>query len=235
MAAAYDLARAGHTGRRSSKPPTTPAGWLPGSKSRDWDWSVEKFYHHWFATDRHMLGLIDELGWSDQVLFPRPYTVMYYKGKFYPFDSILKWHPVPRAGLGDQQSPLRPGGAVPEADQQLAGAGKTHRRCLDAPVGGRPRLRADVGAADGRQVRRALCQAGQHGLDVGAAESPHHPPGHLQGRLPGFRRRICRPPGGDGGADPPVHAGGAHRARCPEGGLQPGYRPADAGASTSAW
>ena len=35
-----------------------------------------------------MLGLIEELGWSDQVLFPRPYTVIYFEGKFYPFDSI---------------------------------------------------------------------------------------------------------------------------------------------------
>ena len=35
-----------------------------------------------------MLGLIEELGWSDQVLFPRPYTVIYFEGEFYPFDSI---------------------------------------------------------------------------------------------------------------------------------------------------
>ena len=61
---------------------------------------MEKFYHHWFASDRHMLGLIDELGWSDQVLFPRPYTVMYHKGKFYPFDSILTAILFPGLGWG---------------------------------------------------------------------------------------------------------------------------------------
>ena len=45
---------------------------------------MEKFYHHWFASDQHMLGLIDELGWSDKVLFPRPYTVMYHEGQILP-------------------------------------------------------------------------------------------------------------------------------------------------------
>jgi protoporphyrinogen oxidase len=51
---------------------------------------VEKFYHHWFQSDSHMLGLIRELGLSDKVIFPRPLTVMYDRGKFQPFDSIIK-------------------------------------------------------------------------------------------------------------------------------------------------
>jgi protoporphyrinogen oxidase len=61
---------------------------------------VEKFYHHWFQSDQYMLGLIDELGWKDKVLFPRPLTVMYHKGKFYPFDSILKALLFPGLGFG---------------------------------------------------------------------------------------------------------------------------------------
>ncbi len=71
-----------------------------GFKEPHWDWSVEKYYHHWFQTDRHILGLIDELGWKDRVLFPRPYTVMYYQGKFYPFDSILAALKFPGLGWG---------------------------------------------------------------------------------------------------------------------------------------
>jgi protoporphyrinogen oxidase len=47
-----------------------------------------------------MLGLIKELGWEDQVLFPRPLTVMYHKGKFYPFDSIVKMALFPGLGFG---------------------------------------------------------------------------------------------------------------------------------------
>jgi protoporphyrinogen oxidase len=61
---------------------------------------VEKYYHHWFASDRHMLGLIEELGWSDKVIFPRPYTVMYHEGRFYPFDSIPAALLFPGLGWG---------------------------------------------------------------------------------------------------------------------------------------
>ena len=77
-----------------------PGGLASGFKEPHWDWSVEQFYHHWFASDRHMLGLINELGWQDKVLFPRPYTVMYHQGKFYPFDSILQAILFPGLGWG---------------------------------------------------------------------------------------------------------------------------------------
>jgi len=99
MAAAYDLARAGYkvTIYEASD---QVGGLASGFKEPHWDWWVEKFYHHWFASDRHMLGLIDELGWRDKVLFPRPYTVMYHKGKFYPFDSIPTAILFPGLGWG---------------------------------------------------------------------------------------------------------------------------------------
>jgi protoporphyrinogen oxidase len=99
LSAAYDLVRAGckvtifeaadHVG-----------GLAAGFKEPHWDWTVERFYHHWFASDEHILGLIDELGWSDQVHFPRPMTVMYYKGKFYPFDSVTAALMYPGLGWG---------------------------------------------------------------------------------------------------------------------------------------
>jgi len=88
MAAAYDLAQAGcrvtlleadqHVG-----------GLASGFRQSHWDWSVEKFYHHWFASDRDILGLIRELGWQDQVFFARPVTVVYHQERFYPLDSPL--------------------------------------------------------------------------------------------------------------------------------------------------
>ncbi|MDF1519746.1 MAG: NAD(P)/FAD-dependent oxidoreductase [Brevefilum sp.] len=99
LSAAYDLAMAGnkvvifeasdHVG-----------GLAAGFKEPHWDWTVERFYHHWFHSDEHMLGLIDELGWSDQVIFPKPTTVMYYRGKFYPFDSITAALMYPGLGWG---------------------------------------------------------------------------------------------------------------------------------------
>jgi protoporphyrinogen oxidase len=87
LAAAYDLNKAGHQVTIYEAAPAV-GGLAAGFKAPHWDWTLEKFYHHWFASDEHMLGLIAELGWSDQVLFPRPYTVIYFQGKFYPFDSI---------------------------------------------------------------------------------------------------------------------------------------------------
>jgi len=88
LAAAYDLARSGHTVTIYEGAPQV-GGLAAGFKAPHWDWSLEKFYHHWFASDKAILGLIKELGWSDQVLFPRPYTVAYVKGRFEPLDSPL--------------------------------------------------------------------------------------------------------------------------------------------------
>jgi protoporphyrinogen oxidase len=99
MAAAYDLRGAGHS-VTIFEAADFVGGLASGFKEPEWDWTVEKFYHHWFASDRYMLGLIQELGWSDRVLFPRPYTVMYHNGRFYPFDSILKAILFPGLGWG---------------------------------------------------------------------------------------------------------------------------------------
>jgi protoporphyrinogen oxidase len=100
LAAAYDLAGAGcqvtvfeaedHVGGLSS-----------GFKAPGWDWSVERYYHHWFASDRHMLGLIDELGWRDKVLFPRPFTVIFHQEAFHPLDSPMAAIRFPAFNLMD--------------------------------------------------------------------------------------------------------------------------------------
>ena len=88
LAAAYDLTRAGHEVIIYEGAPNV-GGLAAGFKAPHWDWTLERFYHHWFASDSSILGLIKELGWSDQVLFPRPYTVAYVNGKFEPLDSPL--------------------------------------------------------------------------------------------------------------------------------------------------
>jgi protoporphyrinogen oxidase len=89
LAAAYDLARAGHSVTVFEAAPEV-GGLASGFRAPRWDWSLERFYHHWFASDRHILGLISELGWSDKVVFRRPYTVVYYQGKFQPLDSYVE-------------------------------------------------------------------------------------------------------------------------------------------------
>lgn len=99
MAAAYDLVKAGHT-VTIYEAANQVGGLAAGFKQPNWDWWVEKFYHHWFASDKYMLGLIRELGWSDRVVFPRPYTVVFHQGRFYPFDSILAALLYPGLGWG---------------------------------------------------------------------------------------------------------------------------------------
>ncbi len=99
MAAAYDLVKAGHT-VTIYEAANQVGGLAAGFKQPNWDWWVEKFYHHWFASDKYILGLIRELGWSDRVVFPRPYTVVFHEGRFYPFDSILAALLYPGLGWG---------------------------------------------------------------------------------------------------------------------------------------
>ncbi len=86
LAAAYDLSRAGLAVTLFEAAPEV-GGLAAGFRAPHWDWSLEKYYHHWFASDRAMLGLIRELGWSDEVLFPRPTTVVYHRGAFHQLDS----------------------------------------------------------------------------------------------------------------------------------------------------
>jgi protoporphyrinogen oxidase len=99
LAAAYDLKQAGHD-VTILEAADYAGGLASGFKEPHWDWSVEKFYHHWFQSDSEMLGLIRELGLEDKVRFPRPLTVMLYKNKWYPFDSILKALLFPGLGFG---------------------------------------------------------------------------------------------------------------------------------------
>lgn len=88
MAAAFDFVRAGHQ-VEIFEAADYVGGLASGIKEPNWDWSVERYYHHWFQSDKDMLGLINELGWSDKVSFRRPKTVAYHNGNFYPLDSPL--------------------------------------------------------------------------------------------------------------------------------------------------
>ena len=103
LSAALDLRKAGHE-VVVFEAGNVPGGLASGFKEPEWDWSVERFYHHWFQSDSHLLGLIGELGWSDEVMFPRPISVMYHNNKFYPFDSILAALMYPGLGWGIQNS-----------------------------------------------------------------------------------------------------------------------------------
>jgi len=88
MSAAYDLIR-NQDQVAIFEADKNVGGLAGGFKEKNWDWSVEKFYHHWFLSDHYILDLINELGWKDKVVIPHPRTVVYYKEKFFPLDSPL--------------------------------------------------------------------------------------------------------------------------------------------------
>ncbi len=88
LAAAHDLARAGNSATVFESA-TQVGGLAAGFRDPAWEWSVEQYYHHWFASDRYILGLIDEIGRRDKVLFPWPITAAYFQDRFYPLDGPL--------------------------------------------------------------------------------------------------------------------------------------------------
>lgn len=99
MAAAYDFSKAGDK-VVIFEASDAPGGLASGFRKEGWKWSVEKFYHHWFTSDVHMFGLLKELGLESKVVIRRPLTVMFYNGRFYPFDSIPNAIRYPGLGWG---------------------------------------------------------------------------------------------------------------------------------------
>ena len=73
LAAAWDLARAGCRVELFEAEPSV-GGLAAGFRDPAWEWSLEKFYHHWFETDTEILKLASELGVAGQIIFPRPKT-----------------------------------------------------------------------------------------------------------------------------------------------------------------
>ena len=82
MAAAWDLARARHE-VTLYEAGSEVGGLAAGFKDETWDWTLEKFYHHWFESDQNILGLAHEIGHGDKIIFPRPKTSFWIDGKIY--------------------------------------------------------------------------------------------------------------------------------------------------------
>lgn len=82
MAAAWDLARAGHEVHLYEAEKNV-GGLAAGFSDDGWQWTMEKFYHHWFETDTSILKLVDDIGKSGKVLFPRPKTSYWIDNKIY--------------------------------------------------------------------------------------------------------------------------------------------------------
>jgi protoporphyrinogen oxidase len=81
LSAAWELVQAGGHEIQIYEAGDRPGGLAAGFRDEGWEWYMEKFYHHWFTTDSHLLKLVDELGVRNKVLFPRPKTSYWYEGQ----------------------------------------------------------------------------------------------------------------------------------------------------------
>jgi protoporphyrinogen oxidase len=80
LAAAWDFSRTGYQ-VVIYEAGSEVGGLAAGFRDTGWEWTLEKFYHHWFETDSEILNLIREMGKSDEVIFPRPKTSYWLDGK----------------------------------------------------------------------------------------------------------------------------------------------------------
>lgn len=97
LSAAWDLAGAGHS-VTVFEASGAVGGLAAGFRPEGWDWSVEKYYHHWFQSDSEILRIAEEVGVRDRIFYPKPVTALYHEGRFYAFDSpiaVLKFPGIP--------------------------------------------------------------------------------------------------------------------------------------------
>lgn len=93
LAAAHRLAGEGvrvalfeRSGRLGGLAMTLPLG----------DAEIEKYYHHWFTSDRAILELIAETGLAERLRWISPVMGIFCQGRIYPFTSpldLLRFHP----------------------------------------------------------------------------------------------------------------------------------------------
>lgn len=101
LTAAYELTKHGH--RVVVFEAAEKAGGLAsGFKDEHWEWALERFYHHWFASDDAIINLIEEIGQQENLFFPRPITSIWHRDKAYPFDSYLRAALFPHLSLIDK-------------------------------------------------------------------------------------------------------------------------------------
>lgn len=84
LSAAYDLLKAGHAVTLLEGDDRT-GGLATGFRDEQWEWPLEKFYHHLFTSDKEIIGLVEEIGMKDKLFFPRPITSVIFKDRIVPF------------------------------------------------------------------------------------------------------------------------------------------------------
>lgn len=96
LTAALRLSEKGHNVTVFEKEDTV-GGLAVGFRRKEWEWSLEKHYHHWFANDSYAINLIKEVGLGQDLVFKTPRTDVFIDGNIYPLNSafdILRLSPL---------------------------------------------------------------------------------------------------------------------------------------------
>lgn len=87
LAASLELLKNGHDVTIFERD-EAPGGLAVGFKVKEWDWTLEYHYHHWFTNDKRIINLAKELGYP--VIVKRPKTSVYVDSHIYQLDSPLQ-------------------------------------------------------------------------------------------------------------------------------------------------
>ena len=94
LSVGYDLMKAGH--RVTILEADDFVGGLAGAFEAEGE-RLDRFYHHWFTNDLAVMGLIDDLGLSDQVVTHPTNTGVYYNRSVFKLSTpmdLLKFSPL---------------------------------------------------------------------------------------------------------------------------------------------
>lgn len=95
LSAGYDLARAGH--KVIVLEADDFVGGLAGAFEGDGE-RIDRFYHHWFTNDLEVMGLIEDLGMSAEVVTNPTNTGVYYNKSVFKLSTpldLLRFSPLP--------------------------------------------------------------------------------------------------------------------------------------------
>ena len=62
-------------------------GLLSFLKKKEWSWTLEKFFHHFFSSDKELIELLKNLNLKEKIFFKRVKTSLFLNGKICQFDS----------------------------------------------------------------------------------------------------------------------------------------------------
>jgi protoporphyrinogen oxidase len=88
LTAALDLSRKPENSITVYESESRLGGLASGFRGADWEWELERAYHHIFSSDKHIISFLKEIGY-DRVVFKSPTTAsLYEKGDAYSVYAV---------------------------------------------------------------------------------------------------------------------------------------------------